>query len=180
MNGTGKQEARMSGTDTNKNRAQEAGIHEDSGSEDRRDDIDLKDDIDLIDGIDLIDAGQETQEDNPALQGAGPEEQGESDPSIKVIKGGFTSHEYDARDIVLDVLGFFLTVGVAFGWMLLMLLIISFVSLSYLHFDIRFMLLAATIFGLAAAVVYIVKKVKKYRRLAEIEKSRKAKGRSDR
>ena len=96
----------------------------------------------------------------------------EEDESAAVIKAGFSSKEYDARDIALDVLGFFLTAGVAFGWMMLMLLIISFVSLSYLHFDIKVMILISLAFALIVMVVYVVKKIKKYRLLRARESER--------
>ena len=96
----------------------------------------------------------------------------EEDESAAVIKAGFSSKEYDARDIALDVLGFFLTAGVAFGWMMLMLLIISFVSLSYLHFDIKVMILTSLAFALIVMVVYVVKKIKKYRLLRARENER--------
>ena len=96
----------------------------------------------------------------------------EEDESAAVIKAGFSSKEFDARDIALDVLGFFLTAGVAFGWMMLMLLIISFVSLSYLHFDIKVMILISLAFALIVMVVYVVKKIKKYRLLRARESER--------
>lgn len=69
-----------------------------------------------------------------------------------------------AKDVVLDILFFFLTGLLGFGWLLLVLLIISFVALSYLHFEFEKMLMASVIFGIVLAVIYAFTKIKKYRR----------------
>ena len=103
---------------------------------------------------------EEAGQDLKSEQAAGLQQE---DESAAVIKAGFTSKEYDARDIAMDILGFFLTAAVAFAWMMLMLLIISFVSLSYLHFEIKAMVLVSLLTAVTAMVIYVVKKVKKYR-----------------
>ena len=72
-------------------------------------------------------------------------------------------YDFDRSDVVADVIFFFLTVAVAFGWMMLMLLIISFVSLSYLHFHIKTMFALSVAFAILAALYYIWKMVRKYR-----------------
>lgn len=77
-------------------------------------------------------------------------------------------HEYPVsgftyKDIIMDVIFFFITTALAFGWMLLMLLIVSFVSLSYLHFNIDKMLIVSGVFAAAVAIGYIIKKVRKYK-----------------
>lgn len=69
-----------------------------------------------------------------------------------------------AKDVVLDILFFFITGLIGFGWMLLVLLIISFVSLSYLHFEFEKMLMVSVIAGVVIAVLYAFTKVKKYKR----------------
>ena len=70
----------------------------------------------------------------------------------------------DKLDIVKDVLGFFAAVALGYGWALLMLLIISFVSLGYLHMKFDRMLVLSGFFAAGIAVLYIIHMVKKYRR----------------
>lgn len=70
---------------------------------------------------------------------------------------------FTTRDVVLDIIFLFVTTALAFGWMLLMLLIISFVTLSYIHMEIDMMLVVSAVFAAVISVVYIIKKVKKYR-----------------
>ena len=77
--------------------------------------------------------------------------------------------ETDARDIVKDILGFAVTVVLVFGWMMLMLLIISFISLGYLHFEIKWMVIVSVVFAIGAGVFYIRGKV----RTARIRRIRK-------
>ncbi len=67
-----------------------------------------------------------------------------------------------ARDIIKDII-FAIIVGVlSFGWFLIMLLIISFVTVSYLHFEIEKMIVASVIFGIGAMILSAVSKAKKY------------------
>ncbi len=70
---------------------------------------------------------------------------------------------FTTRDIVSDIIFFFVTVAVAFGWVLLMLLILSFVSLTYLHFEIKYMLLCSGVAAGIAGIVYVIRKVSGYR-----------------
>ncbi len=70
-------------------------------------------------------------------------------------------------DIIKDVLFFFITVAVSYGYILLMLLIISFMTSRYLPMKFDDMLVYS---GIGAAIVgiwYIVKKVLKYRKKSE-------------
>lgn len=70
-----------------------------------------------------------------------------------------------ALDILKDLICFFLMVGCTAGYVVLLLLIISFITLSYLHFTIEGILIAGAVSGGIAGVYYIVKTVKKYRAL---------------
>ena len=70
-------------------------------------------------------------------------------------------------DIIKDVIFFFLTVAVSYGYILLMLLIISFVASRYLPMKFDDMLVYSGIGAAAVGVWYIVKKVKKYRKRME-------------
>ena len=70
----------------------------------------------------------------------------------------------EIRDVILDILIFFLRIAIAFGWMMLMLLLISFVSLGYLHFKIESMVIVAVVTAVIVGVNYIYKMVVKYRK----------------
>lgn len=79
------------------------------------------------------------------------------------IAEDYPSKPFTTKDIVLDVIFFFVTVLLAFGWGMLMLLIISFVTLSYLHFDIRFMIIFSVLLSVGTGIYYTVKKINKYK-----------------
>ena len=70
---------------------------------------------------------------------------------------------YTTGEIVHDVIFFFVTVTVAFAWLLIILLIVSFVGMSYVHMKIGGMLIASAIFAICAAVWYGVRMTRKYR-----------------
>lgn len=80
---------------------------------------------------------------------------------------------YTPFDIVKDIIFFFVVVAVAFGWLLLMLLIISFVSLSFLHMEFDHMVIASIVFAIVAGIVYIIVKSRKYVKLNDENKRRK-------
>lgn len=61
-------------------------------------------------------------------------------------------------DVVRDIIGFFVIIAIAFGWMMLMLLIVSFVTVSYLHFTFDGMLIASGIVTAVIGIVYIIRK----------------------
>ena len=52
----------------------------------------------------------------------------------------------------------------AFLWVLVMLLIVSFVTLSYLKFQIKWMIVASALAAVIAGIVYVTAAVKKYRK----------------
>ena len=70
----------------------------------------------------------------------------------------------EVKDVILDILVFFLRIGIAFGWMILMLLLISFVSLGYLHFKIKNMVIVAVVTAAIVGIHYVYKMVVKYRK----------------
>ncbi len=86
----------------------------------------------------------------------------------------YHANPFSVRDIVLDIIMFFVCVAGAFGWMMLMLLIISFVSLSYLHFKFDKMVLASVIAAIVTAIVYIILKARKYTVILSRERSGKS------
>ncbi len=84
----------------------------------------------------------------------------------------YHDNPYDVRDIIKDIIFFFITVIGAFGWLMIMLLIISFVSLSYLHLKIDKMIIASVVFAIGIGVFYIIMKSKKYVRLNDEKRRR--------
>ena len=71
---------------------------------------------------------------------------------------------FSVIDIIKEVMCFFLWVGCTAGYVILLLLILSFITLSYLHFTIEGILITGAVSGGIAGVYYIVKTVRKYRR----------------
>ncbi len=67
-------------------------------------------------------------------------------------------------DIVKDLIFFIITVGAAFGWSVLCLLIISFITLSYLHFTFEGILIASGVIAGAAGIWYLAGMIRKYRK----------------
>ncbi len=84
---------------------------------------------------------------------------------LKDINAKYPQKPFTTQDVVLDIIMLFVTTAIAFGWMLLMLLIISFVTLSYLHIEIGTMLIISTVFAAISFVGYIIKKMVKYKKL---------------
>ncbi len=70
---------------------------------------------------------------------------------FKELSEKMKSEDYESRreikDIVLVVLKVILYICVGFGWMMLMLLIISFISLGFIHMNIKHMVIASVIFA---------------------------------
>lgn len=74
-----------------------------------------------------------------------------------------------ALSIGKDVAGFVLVTAVAFLWWMLVLLLISFLTLSLLHFTIEGIFVGAIVGTLATDLFYVIKTIKKHRRAAEEE-----------
>lgn len=72
--------------------------------------------------------------------------------------------KYTKMDILKDFIFFLITTVCAMVWVMGVLLIISFVTLSYLHFTIEGMFITAVVCTVGVDIFYIVKTVKKYRR----------------
>lgn len=73
------------------------------------------------------------------------------------------NRHFDAMGVIKNILGFILVTAVAFGWMLLVLMLISFVALSYITLKLSTMLIASGGFAAIAGIGYIVRKIKKMR-----------------
>ena len=77
--------------------------------------------------------------------------------------------EYENRDsrkvdIAKDIIFFFVTTAIAFAYFMLVLLIISFVTISYIHFTIAGIFIMATVATVGVDIHYVVKKIRKYRK----------------
>ena len=72
--------------------------------------------------------------------------------------------KFSKMDILKDFIFFLITTVCAMVWVMGVLLIISFVTLSYLHFTIEGMFIASIICTVVVDILYIVKTVKKYKR----------------
>lgn len=70
--------------------------------------------------------------------------------------------KYNKLDIVKEIVFLIFLTAFIFGWWMLMLLIFSFVTSSYLHFTIEGMFVAAIVCTVVIDIIYIVKKIKEY------------------
>lgn len=69
-----------------------------------------------------------------------------------------------ARDIVKDIIFFIITTVVAYAYWMLVFLLISFLTLSYLHFTIEGIFVLAAVGTVVVDILYVRKLVKKYRK----------------
>ncbi len=72
--------------------------------------------------------------------------------------------KFTKMDLIKDFIFFLITTACSMLWVMTVLLIISFVTLSYLHFTIEGMFITAVVCTVFVDIYYIVKTVKKYRR----------------
>lgn len=72
--------------------------------------------------------------------------------------------KFTKMDLIKDFIFFLITTACSMIWVMTVLLIISFVTLSYLHFTIEGMFITAIICTVFVDIYYIVKTVKKYKK----------------
>ena len=72
--------------------------------------------------------------------------------------------KFTKMDLIKDFIFFLITTACSMLWVMTVLLIISFVTLSYLHFTIEGMFITAVVCTVFVDIYYIVKTVKKYKR----------------
>ncbi len=77
---------------------------------------------------------------------------------------------FDALETIKEVLYFLAVTVIAFGWMFLMLLIISFVAVSVIRIRIPAMLMISGVFTVAVVVFYVIRRVRKKRKDNEIQR----------
>lgn len=71
----------------------------------------------------------------------------------------------DPKDVVKDIIFFFLTVGGTFAYVLFILMLLSFMFLrfvSVLHLDIEHMLVYSGVAAGISAIWYLIKMIRKY------------------
>lgn len=67
-------------------------------------------------------------------------------------------------DIVKEVIFFLIVTALAFGWWMLVLLIISFVTLSVLHFTIEGIVITSIVGTVGVDIYYVIHRVKEFRK----------------
>lgn len=72
----------------------------------------------------------------------------------------FENRTNKAADIAKDIIFFLLTTAISFAYFMLVLLIISFVTSSYLHFTIEGIFITSIVCTVGVDIYYIVKKVR--------------------
>lgn len=81
----------------------------------------------------------------------------------ELLHGGYRE-PFSGRDLAKKIIFCSITMILAFLWALVMLLIVSFVTLSYLKFQIKWMIVASVFAAVIAGIVYVAAAVKKYRK----------------
>ena len=76
---------------------------------------------------------------------------------------GVRNSQDSAIDLIKDIIFFFLTTAFAFGYFMLMLLIISFISLSYIHFTIEAIVAISVVATVIVDIFYVRGKIKQRR-----------------
>lgn len=71
--------------------------------------------------------------------------------------------KYTPKDWIKDAIFFVLTVAGSYGYILMMLMIFSFMTVAVIPLDFEHMLIVAGVGTAIIAVFYIVKMIKKYR-----------------
>ena len=67
-------------------------------------------------------------------------------------------------DMIKEIIFFLIVTACAYAWWMLMLLIISFVSLSMLHFTIEAIYIMSAVGTVATDIFYVTRRVKEYRK----------------
>lgn len=76
-------------------------------------------------------------------------------------------NKFSKLDLIKEIIFFLLYTAGMFAYCMLVLLIISFVTTSYLHFTIEGIFIASVVGTAALDVYYIVRKVRKRRKAAK-------------
>jgi putative effector of murein hydrolase len=81
----------------------------------------------------------------------------------ELLHGGYKA-PFSGLDLVREIIFGIITMAFAFGWVFLMLMILSFVTLSYVQFHFKRMIIASVVCGILAGILYVVFTVKKYKK----------------
>lgn len=71
--------------------------------------------------------------------------------------------KYTPKDRIKDAIFFVLTVAGSYGYMLMMLMIFSFMTVAVIPLDFEHMLIISGVVAAIVAICYIVKMIKKYK-----------------
>lgn len=69
------------------------------------------------------------------------------------------------KDILKDVILFLVITAIAYGYFMIMFLIISFVTLSMIKLTIEMIYILSAVGTVIVDIIFVVKKVQKYRKL---------------
>ena len=67
-------------------------------------------------------------------------------------------------DMVKEIIFFLIVTAFAFGWWMLVLLILSFVTLSVLHFTIEGIVITAIVGTVGVDIYYVIHRVQEFRK----------------
>jgi hypothetical protein len=79
-------------------------------------------------------------------------------------------NRFDPLETIKEILWFLAVTAIAFGWMFLMMLIISFVAASVVKITIPVMLVTAVCFTVAVDIVAVIRRITKKRKEREIQR----------
>ncbi len=79
-------------------------------------------------------------------------------------------NRFDPLETIKEILWFLAVTAIAFGWMFLMMLIISFVAASVVKITIPVMLVTAVCFTVAVDIVAVIRRITKKRKERELQR----------
>ena len=74
------------------------------------------------------------------------------------------AYKLDKKDVAKDILLFIPVTVVAFAYWMLLLLLISFLTLSFLHFTIEGIFIASIVGTVVVDIIYVVSKIRAYQK----------------
>lgn len=81
----------------------------------------------------------------------------------ELVHGGY-KEPFGVKQILTSIAIGLILMAAAAGWVMLMLLIISFMSLGYLHFNIKWMIVIAVIAAIITGIIFTIFRIKKYKK----------------
>jgi hypothetical protein len=81
----------------------------------------------------------------------------------ELLHGGY-KEPFSGKDLAREIIFCIITMALAFAWVFVMLMIISFVTLSYVQFHFKRMIIGSVICGILSGILYVVFTVRKYKK----------------